>query len=49
MNSGIYKWTNKETGNIYIGQAKDFDNRFKQFIRFNQPYAGNKINEVRIT
>lgn len=48
MNSGIYKWTNKETGHIYIGQAKNLHGRMKQFLNFNTSYAGNKINEERI-
>ena len=48
MNSGIYKWTNKETGHIYIGQAKNLHSRMKQFLNFNTIYAGDKINEERI-
>ena len=47
MSSGIYKWTNKETGNIYIGQAQDLQKRQKQFLNFNNSYAGEKINEER--
>ena len=47
MKSGVYKWTNKETGNVYIGQAKNLNNRMKQFLNFNVQYAGNKINEER--
>lgn len=48
MSSGIYKWTNKETGHIYIGQAKNLNYRMKQFLNFNTTYAGNKVNEERI-
>ena len=48
MSSGIYKWTNKETGHIYIGQAKDLNYRMKQFLNFNAIYAGKKINEERM-
>ena len=47
MSSGIYKWTNKVTQNIYIGQAKDLNKRCKEFLSFNKTYAGQKINEER--
>lgn len=46
-NTGIYKWTNKETGNVYIGQAKDLKQRMRCFLRFNSRYAGCKIDEER--
>ena len=48
MSSGIYKWTNKETGSVYIGQAKDLRKRMKDFLNFNTQYAGKTINEERI-
>lgn len=48
MKSGIYKWTNKETGSVYIGQAKDLRKRMKDFLNFNTQYAGKRINEERI-
>ncbi len=48
MNSGIYQWTNKITGKIYIGQAVNFNNRIKAFLNFNKiAYAGKLINEER--
>lgn len=47
MNSGIYKWTNKITNSFYIGQAIDLEKRAKQFISFDKPYSGEKINEER--
>lgn len=34
--SGIYMWTNKITGDIYIGQSVDLANRLKRY--FNQNY-----------
>lgn len=34
--SGIYMWTNKITGDIYIGQAVDLANRLKRY--FNENY-----------
>lgn len=46
-NTGIYKWTNKETGNVYIGQAKDLKERMRRFLRFNSRYAGCKIDDER--
>lgn len=47
MNSGIYKWENKETGNVYIGQALDLNKRVRQFLNFEKKYAGSLINEER--
>ena len=47
MTSGIYKWTNKITGNTYIGQSINMEKRMKEFLHFNIPYAGSKINEER--
>ena len=32
--SGIYKWTNKLTNDIYIGQSKELSNRFKNYFNF---------------
>ena len=42
MSSGIYKWTNKITNNVYIGQAVNLEQRMKEFLRFNTIYAGKK-------
>lgn len=47
MESGIYKWTNKITNNVYIGQANNLERRCKEFLSFKHPYAGEKINEER--
>lgn len=47
VQSGIYMWTLKDTGECYIGQATDLHARVKKFIRFNKPYAGDIINEKR--
>lgn len=47
MSSGIYKWTNKETKNVYIGQSNNLEKRMRDFLDFKRPYAGNKINEER--
>lgn len=47
MNSGIYKWENKENGNVYIGQALDLNKRVRQFLNFEKKYAGSLINEER--
>lgn len=47
MESGIYKWRNKVTGNVYIGQAQDLYRRQMDFLHFNAPYAGQLINEER--
>lgn len=47
MNSGIYKWSNKETGSVYIGQATDLDKRCREFLNFKQKYAGKLINDER--
>lgn len=46
-NSGIYRWTNKITGKIYIGQAIDLTKRQLDFMHFNSCYAGANINEER--
>ena len=46
-NSGIYRWTNKITGKIYIGQAIDLTKRQLDFMHFNSCYAGTNINEER--
>lgn len=47
MSSGIYKWTNKKTGSIYIGKATNLENRMKEFLRFSNVYAGELINTER--
>ena len=47
MNSGIYKWTNKINGKIYIGQAINLNNRMRAFLSFKTAYAGKLINEER--
>lgn len=47
MSSGIYKWTNKETVSVYIGQAINLERRMKEFLRFDTQYAGRLINEER--
>lgn len=47
MSSGIYKWENKITKSVYIGQAKCLDKRMKDFISFGNLYAGKLINQER--
>jgi group I intron endonuclease len=44
--SGIYMWTNKLTGDIYIGQSADISKRFKNY--FNLSYIKSK-NGFRIS
>ena len=39
--SGIYKWTNKLTNDIYIGQSVNLANRFRKY--FNLSYIKSKI------
>jgi len=38
--SGIYMWTNKLTGDIYVGQSSDISKRFKNY--FNVSYIKSK-------
>ena len=45
MSSGIYKWTNKITKNVYIGQAINLEKRVRVFLNFKTKYAGKLINE----
>ena len=47
FNCGIYKWTNKETGEYYIGQSKNLYKRCSKFLDFSRKYAGKKIDELR--
>lgn len=48
INCGIYQWTNKITGKIYIGQSCNLIKRKKLFSNFKSyHYAGNLINEER--
>lgn len=42
--SGIYKWTNKVTNDIYIGQSKDLSKRFIRY--FNTSYLINRNSLV---
>lgn len=46
MKSGIYMWTSP-SGKSYIGQSVDLIDRYREFIRFDQDYAGDKINKAR--
>lgn len=48
INCGIYQWTNKITGKIYIGQSCNLIKRKKLFSNFKSyHYAGKLINEER--
>lgn len=48
MNSGIYKWTNKVNGKVYIGQTKDLSHRKSVFQCFSiKRYSGDLINRAR--
>lgn len=43
--SGIYKWTNKLTNEIYIGQAVDLSKRFRKYFDFSTlPQRKTPIN-----
>ena len=42
--SGIYKWTNKLTNDIYIGQSKDLSKRFIKY--FNLSYLKDRNNLI---
>lgn len=44
---GIYKWTNKITGEYYIGQSKNLKKRYLRFLDFSSQYAGPVIDKVR--
>lgn len=44
--SGIYKWTNKLTNDIYIGQSKELSKRFIRY--FNISYLKNRKNLIII-
>lgn len=46
-NVGIYKWTNKVNGKVYIGQSKILDNRKWKFLSPTQKYSGDLINKAR--
>lgn len=46
-NIGIYKWTNKINGKIYIGQTIDLEKRKKQFLYLKKRYGGKIINDTR--
>lgn len=45
--AGIYMWTNKVTGLIYIGQTTDLTKRKKNFLCFNHLYGGRFITRAR--
>jgi group I intron endonuclease len=42
--SGIYRWTNKLTGEFYIGQSRNLSNRFKKYYSFS--YLSSKSNFI---
>jgi hypothetical protein len=42
--SGIYRWTNKSTGDIYIGQSTNLSARFKNY--YNISYLSSKIHLI---
>ena len=42
---GIYKITNKITGECYIGQSKDIENRFKEHIHHKKTIVGGAIHK----
>lgn len=45
--SGIYKFTNKQNGNFYIGSSKDLSNRFIRY--FNLSYISTVKNDLTIS
>lgn len=45
--SGIYKWTNIETGHVYIGKAKCLSTRKQNFLNWNHSYSGENIDNMR--
>lgn len=47
QNCGIYKWTCKENGKVYIGQSVNLKNRKNCFTNFKYRYAGNLIDNAR--
>lgn len=46
-NTGIYKWTNKINGKIYIGRAVKLRKRYLIFNNMLLDYAGKYINNAR--
>ena len=46
MKSGIYMWTSP-SGKSYIGQSVNLVDRRREFVRFDQYYAGHRINNAR--
>ena len=44
--SGIYMWTSP-SGKSYIGQSVNLADRRREFVRFDQYYAGHRINNAR--
>ena len=47
MNCGIYLWTNVKNGKKYVGQSSNLRDRYLSFLRFDQGYAGSRINNAR--
>lgn len=46
MKSGIYMWTSP-SGKSYIGQSVNLIDRHREFVRFDQRYAGSRIDNAR--
>ena len=47
MNCGIYLWINVKNNKKYVGQSSNLRNRYLSFLRFDQGYAGSRINKAR--
>lgn len=47
MSSGIYKWTNNITKDVYIGKSKNLNNRKKEFLNFKHHYASERLEIER--
>lgn len=47
MNCGIYLWINVKNNKKYVGQSSNLRNRYLSFLRFDQCYAGSRINNAR--
>lgn len=47
MSSGIYKWTNNITKDVYIGKSKNLNNRKKEFLNFKHHYASKRLEIER--
>lgn len=46
-NCGVYKWTNKINGKIYVGQSRNLNRRKQKFLNFKVSYGGIYIDNAR--